>query len=183
MAGVLTCSLMTAVFLLPNRINKYANDKPDEVILDQRNDARPSIQGMRPEGIAQRASVDMVGLAKVSERYSRRSHVLQAQITYSLFFTNMRAMTAIVSSMFAMIFMLFYEPVFTNYIAVNRGWVAKDNVGYCLAIGCFTYAFASPLVGVLCSKIARRYVTCMAFIFCSISLFLLGPSHIMAFPE
>lgn len=64
--------------------------------------------------------------------------------------------------MFAMIFMLFYEPVFTPYIVAN-GWMIEDNVGksetefmfigYCLAIGCFTYAFASPLVGVLCGKI------------------------------
>jgi MFS family permease len=125
----------------------------------------------------------MVALAKVSERYSRRSHVLQAQVTYKIFFTNIRAMTAIISSMFAMIFMLFYEPVFTNYIAVHQGWVSKDSVGYCLAIGCFTYAFASPLVGVLCSKVPRRYVTVCAFILCSISLFLLGPSHTLNFPE
>ena len=33
-----------------------------------------------------------------------------------MFFTNMRAMTAIVSSMFAMVFMLFYEPVLTKYL-------------------------------------------------------------------
>lgn len=72
---------------------------------------------MRPQGIAERHSVDMVGLAKVSERYSRRSHIMIAQVTYKIFFTNVRAMTAIISSMFAMIFMLFYEPVYTNYIA------------------------------------------------------------------
>ena len=61
----------------------------------------------------------MVALAKVSERYSRRSHVMIAQVTYSIFFRNMRAMTAIISSMFAMVFMLFYEPVFTKYIALD----------------------------------------------------------------
>ena len=119
LAGVLTCSLLTAVFFLPNRINKYIHDKPDEVILDQQTTIRPSISGPRPQGIAERHSVDMVGLAKMSERYSRRSHVMQAQVTYSLFFTNVRAMTAIISAMFAMIFMLFYEPVFTAYIAVT----------------------------------------------------------------
>jgi hypothetical protein len=58
----------------------------------------------------------MIALTKVSERYSRRSHIMQAQVTYKIFFTNLRAMTAIVSSMFAMIFMLFYEPIFTPYI-------------------------------------------------------------------
>jgi MFS family permease len=83
-------------------------------------------------------------------------------------------MTAIISAMFAMIFMLFYEPVFTPYVAPQ--WMDEDYVGYTLAIGCFTYAFGSPLVGVLCGKIQRRYVTCMAFVFCSISLFLLGSS-------
>lgn len=49
LAGVLCCSFLTAIFLLPNRINKYKTDKPNEVILDQNKDiARPSIQGPRP---------------------------------------------------------------------------------------------------------------------------------------
>ena len=128
LAGVLTLSLITAIILLPNRINKY-NTKPSEKILEQRDMSRPSVSGIRPQGIAERYSVDMVGLAKTSERYSRRSHILQAQVTYKIFFTNLRAMTAIVSSMFAMIFMLFYEPVFTNYIAKQQKWISEDNVG------------------------------------------------------
>lgn len=78
LAGVLVGSLLTAFFLLPSRINKYTNDKPNEVILDQNPQARPSVQGIRPQGIAERHSVDMVALAKVSERYSRRSHIMQA---------------------------------------------------------------------------------------------------------
>ncbi len=151
LAGILFCSLMTAFFLLPNRINKYSNDKPNEVILDQNPQARPSVQGIRPQGIAERHSVDMVGLAKVSERYSRRSHVMQAQVTFKIFLTNMRAMTAIVAAMFAMIFMLFYEPIFAPYIKLQYH-MEEDDIGYLLAIGCFTYAFGSPLVGVLCSK-------------------------------
>ena len=87
------------------------------------------MQGPRPQGIAERHSVDMVALAKVSERYSRRSNVMMAQVTYKIFFTNVRAMTAIISSMFAMSFMLFYEPIFGNYIAVDQKWVHEDNVG------------------------------------------------------
>lgn len=185
LAIVLSCSVVVAIFLIPNRINKYRTDKPNEVILEQKGlaDTRPSVQGPRPQGIAERYSVDMVKLAQTSERYSRRSHVMMAQVTFKIFFTNLRAMTAIVSSMFAMIFMLFYEPVFTDYIAVEQKWVSEERVGYCLAIGCFTYATASPLVGILCSKVPRRYVTCFAFILCSLSLFLLGPSKTLDFPE
>jgi len=181
LAGILSMSLITAIFLLPQRINKYKTG-PDEVILDQK-EPKLSISGPRPQGIAERHSVDMVKLAQKSERYSRRSHVLMAQVKYKLFFTNVRAMTAIISSMFAMIFMLFYEPVFTKYIAVDQKWMKEEQVGYVLAIGCFTYAFGSPLVGMLCQKMKRSYITCMAFIFCGISLFLLGPSHTLHLPE
>ncbi len=100
---------------------------------------------------------------------------MMAQVTFAIFFTNMRAMTAIVSAMFAMIFMLFYEPVFTPYI-VSQGWILPANVGYTLAIGCFTYAVGSPLVGMLCAKVQRKYITLMAFFLCGISLFVFGPS-------
>lgn len=180
LAGILCLSFLTAIFLLPQRINKYKNDKPNEVILDQNANARPSIQGPRPQGIAERHSVDMVGLAKVSERYSRRSHVMMAQVTFKIFFTNLRAMTAIVSAMFAMIFMLFYEPVFTPYI-VAQDWIPEEQVGYTLAIGCFTYAVGSPLVGLLCSKMQRKYITLMAFFLCGASLFVFGPSPSFGF--
>ena len=65
LAVVLSISLTTAFFMIPNRINKYKNDKPNEVILEQKGpaDSRPSIQGHRPQGLAERASVDMVKLA------------------------------------------------------------------------------------------------------------------------
>ena len=43
LAGILTLSFLTAIFMLPSRINKYSNDKPNEVILDQNPNTRPSI--------------------------------------------------------------------------------------------------------------------------------------------
>jgi len=90
-------------------------------------------------------------------------------------------MTAIISAMFAMIFMLFYEPLFTPYIT-NQYGIDKTKVGYFLAIGCFTYAFGSPLVGVLCSKIDRKYITQIAFFLCGISLLIFGPSPSLGIP-
>ena len=80
---------------------------------------RVSVQAAPIHGIAQRHSIDVVGLARVSARYSRKSQQMIDQITYKMFFTNMRAMTAVVSSMFAMIFMLFYEPVLTTYLGAQ----------------------------------------------------------------
>lgn len=40
----------------------------------------------------------------------------------------MRAMTAIISSMFAMIFMLFYEPVLSNYL-IETYDISENVVG------------------------------------------------------
>lgn len=143
---------------------------------------RPSVQAMPIHKIAERNSFNVVGLAKKSQRYSRRSAILEAQVTYKIFFTNMRAMTAIISSMFAMIFMLFYEPVLSNYLIHNFG-VSDNVVGYYFSIGCFTYAFASPFVGIMCARIPRRYVTLSAFLMVAISMFLLGPSEVLHFPN
>lgn len=181
MGGILGAILVSIIVMLPWRLNTAK--KPDEVILEQRGDSRPSIQGHRPQVIAEQNAVDMVGLAKVSERYSRRSHIMIAQVNYKVFFTNLRAMTAVAAAVFAMIFMLFYEPVLTRYLATTRKWVNEDAVGLLLAVGALTYAFSSPLVGYLCTITKRRYITCFSFINCAIALFLLGPSHTLNFPE
>jgi predicted PurR-regulated permease PerM len=115
MAGILAGALVIVSFLIPNRINEFGNQLPDEIILEQK-EARPSVQAMPIHKVAERASFNVVGLARQSARYSRRSQQIEQQVTYKLFFTNMRAMTAIISSMFAMIFMLFYEPVLSTYL-------------------------------------------------------------------
>jgi len=78
--------------------------------------------------VAERASFNVVGLARQSARYSRHSAQIEQQVTYRIFFTNMRAMTAIISSMFAMIFMLFYEPVLSKYL-VDEYDVSENVVG------------------------------------------------------
>lgn len=112
---------------------------------------------------------------------------MEAQISYKMFFTNLRAMTALVSSVFAMIFMLFYEPVLTIYLQKEYNLsneyfgmiIFIDKIiGYVLALGCFSYAFCSPLVGMLCAKVPRRYITMSAFIYCGLGMFVLGPSQL-----
>ncbi len=45
-----------------------------------------------------------------------------------MFFTNLRAMTTVVASVFAMIFMLFYEPVLVPYLKHELG-VSKKVAG------------------------------------------------------
>jgi MFS family permease len=126
MAGILCVALALVSFLIPNRINEFGAQLPDEIILEQPKESRPSVQAMPIHKIAERVSFNAVALARQSARYSRTSKVLEAQVTYKIFLTNMRAMTAIISSMFAMIFMLFYEPVLSSYL--KNQYDQSDNV-------------------------------------------------------
>jgi MFS family permease len=65
LAGILTFSLVLAFFTIPARINKYDNKFPNEAILDHNPTAeRASVQAAPIHGIAQRHSVDVVGLAR-----------------------------------------------------------------------------------------------------------------------
>lgn len=57
---------------------------------------------------------------------------MEKQINYKMFFTNSRAMTAIVASMFAMIFMLFYEPTYTPWLELHFGLDDSYNGNYTL---------------------------------------------------
>jgi hypothetical protein len=75
MAGILAVALITVSFLIPNSINKYQSALPHEVVLEnmEGRESRPSMNAMPIQQIAQRASFSVVGLAKASARYSRRS--------------------------------------------------------------------------------------------------------------
>ena len=77
MAGILTVALIIVTVLIPNRLNAYQTQFPSEEVLEQREE-RPSVQAMPIHKIAERHSFNTVALAKKSQRYSRRSHVLQA---------------------------------------------------------------------------------------------------------
>lgn len=42
MAGILTCALITVSFLIPNSLNSYQSEFPNEAVLEQREE-RPSV--------------------------------------------------------------------------------------------------------------------------------------------
>ena len=73
------------------------------------------------------------------------------------FIKNKRAMMACFSAMFAMIFMLFYDTTYSNYL-LSIG-VSEDNIGYFFAVGCAVYSLTCPLVGWLSKFISKPYLT------------------------
>lgn len=95
---------------------------------------------------------------------------LGKEVTFRMFLKNKRAMMASVSSIFAMIFMLFMNTSYSNYL-LSVG-VDKDYVGYIFALGCFVYSVCSPIVGLLCKCIPKIYMTQFAFIMSFFSLIL-----------
>jgi MFS family permease len=72
MAGILTAALILVSFLIPNKLNKYQSELPDEIILENREE-RPSVQAFPIHKIAEKHSFNVKKLARQSARYSRRS--------------------------------------------------------------------------------------------------------------
>jgi predicted MFS family arabinose efflux permease len=59
--------------------------------------------------------------------------------------------------------------------------VSENYIGYIFALGAFTYAIASGLVGILFKNVNRKYITLLAFIIAIVALLLFGPSLILHF--
>lgn len=89
-------------------------------------------------------------------------------------------MMASVSSIFAMIFMLFMDTIFSNYLLSIH--VSEDYIGYIFAIPCGIYSVCSPLVGKLCQYVDKIYLTQFAFLLSFVALILFGPSEVLGFP-
>jgi len=60
------------------------------------------------------------------------------------------------SAMLAMVFMLFYDTIYSNYL-LSIG-VSDEYLGYFFALGSFVYAFSAPLVGYLSKFITKVYL-------------------------
>eukprot|EP00347_Sterkiella_histriomuscorum_P005636 403355840 len=105
----------------------------------------------------------------------------QKKITLKMLLKNKRVMMASISSIFAMIFMLFYDTILSDQL-IEVG-LDKNLVGYLFALICLVYTLCSPIVGHFSQKIKKIYITQAAFIFASISLFFFGPSKLLHFPD
>lgn len=64
---------------------------------------------------------------------------------------------ASISSIFAMIFMLFMDTILSNYLL--KIGVGEDYIGYVFALPCFIYSVSAPIVGYLCKFVPKLYLT------------------------
>jgi MFS family permease len=103
------------------------------------------------------------------------------EFTFKHLITNSRVMMASVSSIFAMIFMLFIDTIFSNYLLSIH--VNENYIGYIYAAPCGIYAVMAPLVGKLCEYVDKIYLTQFAFFMSFIGLILFGPSQVLGFPQ
>lgn len=78
-------------------------------------------------------------------------------VTFKMFLTNKRALFAIISAIFAMIFMLFFDAILS--VRLEYMGVADKNIGFIFALGPFCYAISAPFIGLLCKRLTSRYIT------------------------
>jgi hypothetical protein len=74
-----------------------------------------------------------------------------------MFLTNRRALIAVLSATFAMIFMLFFDSMLS--LRLKEMGVPENDIGFIFAGACFIYAVFSPVTGYLCKYIQRKCIT------------------------
>ena len=103
------------------------------------------------------------------------------EVNFKMFLTNKRAVIASITSIFAMIAMLFMDTIYANYL-ISVG-VPETNIGYFFALCCLVYSICAPFVGWLCKYIPKIYLTQFSFLIAFVSLILFGPSEVLGFPQ
>jgi hypothetical protein len=92
------------------------------------------------------ASSEYVANRLLMRSYAKTS--MSYDVTYSMFLKNRRAMMAILSAIFAMMFMLFFDGILTMHLISDMD-VNENAAGYFFALICATYALSSPFVGII----------------------------------
>lgn len=79
------------------------------------------------------------------------------------------------------IFSSYYNSVLSLVIVSYN--VNGSAAGYVFAIPCFTYAVSSIMVTYIVSYLPRRLFIFLSFTTTAISLFMMGPSAVLNFPD
>jgi hypothetical protein len=56
-----------------------------------------------------------------------------------------------------MVMMLFKDTVYSNYLLSIP--ISDNYIGYFFAVGCGSYSICAPLVGFICQKVEKVYLT------------------------
>ncbi|TNV82635.1 hypothetical protein FGO68_gene1456 [Halteria grandinella] len=170
-AGVMAAAMIVLVIVIPKSIN-HAEDIMSKAEIDQYFERLKSTEARSSDYVANQ------GAAIRSELKTNMSH----DVTYGMILKNRKVMMAIVSAMFAMMFMLFFDGILTMHLISDMD-INENEAGYFFALICATYAFSSPFVGILAQFVPRKWLTFFSFCVASLALLMLGPSKLFGFPD
>ncbi len=117
---------------------------------------------------------------KEDNRASGHLSAEQKRHTFKMFLKNKRVVIALISSIFAMNVMLFYNTIYSDQL-ISMG-VSQDYIGYIFALGCLVYSIFCPIVGYLSKYMPKIYLTQISFLVTFVSLIMFGPSQVLGFP-
>jgi len=102
-AGILTCALIVVLFIIPSHLNHVAFDQSKTPSMVESKDGELGNQ------MAQ-------FIPSEAETVRNFISIFKRTIEYKIFFRNPRAMIAAISSMFSMIFMLFFDSILSDHL-------------------------------------------------------------------
>lgn len=178
-AAMLALAMVALAFIIPNSLN-HADDIMSKEEVDQYFERLRSTHSARSSDYIRSSSHHQRPLMPL--RGSDIKTTLSRDVTYKMFLRNRRAMMAVVSAMFAMVFMLFFDGILTMHLILEMD-IPENQAGYFFGLICATYALSSPFMGCLTTLIPRHFLTFGAFLLASVALLMFGPSQMLGFPD
>ena len=103
------------------------------------------------------------------------------QYSYLDILKNFRVILSLLSAVVILVLTLFYDGIVApRFVHIGIG---KDTIGFLFGGVALLYSLFSPIVGILAKKFPVRYITLSSFFIGAMAIFMLGPSHILHFPE
>lgn len=117
-----------------------------------------------------------------SEEEDSNEENVDKPVTYSMFFYNFRSLITLLATMIVMLMIDFLDSILSVELENNFG-ITGDTVGYIFAIPFFIYVLGVPVVTYIGDRLNRRITISFAFLICTISCLLTGPSQALNIPE
>lgn len=102
-------------------------------------------------------------------------------IGYLDFMTNMRSVSAFMLQFLSFVCMIACDPILTVHL--KEMGMSVNFAGYGFALHWLLSSLACPIVGLICRFVERRWILLSGIALAIVSLFLLGPSALLGFPN
>ncbi len=123
-----------------------------------------------------------VKLNVITEQEMEISVKLQQKVPYKWFFITCRGIFGLLTCTYVCLIFSFSESFFTPALKQEKG-VDEFYHGFIVCVSPMFYVAFTFIVGYIINKLPKRVFIVLSFAFCSIAIFITGPSYLLGMPN